>query len=188
MLQGPCARLLGGCGWLWESVLYRTLSYFICTLSVRDLYFICTRSVRDLYYIAAYIGLYRRVHRTKSVLYRRVHRAYIRIPGRTHPPLLARRAGGVFPVSHYPSILISPAALLVLLAAAARAGRIRLGLLPPGRPGQCLARVVADDPVDSSQGLGCVGVPLCRRQRVEPPGLLVVLGDACSLFVTSLKG
>ena len=62
MLQGPCARLLGGCGWLWESVLYRTLSYFICTLSprtsdfictlsVRDLYFICTLSVHDLYFI-----------------------------------------------------------------------------------------------------------------------------------------
>ena len=77
MFQGPCARLLGGCGWLWESVLYRTLSYFICTLSPRTSDFICTSSVRDLYYIAAYIGLYRRVHRTKSVLYRRVHRAYI---------------------------------------------------------------------------------------------------------------
>ena len=64
--------------------------------------FICTRSV-----------LYLRVHRTKSVLYRRVHRtlsprtsrvhrtlsprtsrvhrAYIRIPGRTHPPPLTLR-------------------------------------------------------------------------------------------------
>ena len=47
-----------------------------------------------------------------------------------------------------------PTALLVLLAAAARAGLVRLGLLPPRRPGYCLARVVADDLVDSSQGLG----------------------------------
>ena len=45
---------------------------------------------------------------------------------------------------------VGPAALLVLLAAAARAGRIRLGLLPPGRPCQCLVRVVADELVDSS--------------------------------------
>ena len=84
--------------------------------------------------------------------------------------------------------MIGPAALLVLLAAAARAGRIRLGLLPPRRPGQYLSRVVADDLVDSSHGLGCVRIALRRRQRVEPPGLLVVLGDALSLFVTCLKG
>ena len=84
--------------------------------------------------------------------------------------------------------MIGPAALLVLLAAAARAGRIRLGLLPPRRPGQCLARVVSDDLVDSSQGLGCWVESLCRRQRVEPPGLLVVLVDAFSFFVASLKG
>ena len=83
---------------------------------------------------------------------------------------------------------VGPAALLVFLAAAARAGRIRLGLLPPGRPGQCLARVVADDLVDSSQGLGCFGDSLCRRQREEPPGFLVVLGDAFSFRVTPLKG
>ena len=80
--------------------------------------------------------------------------------------------------------LDKPAALIVLLAAAARAGRIRLGLLPPGRPGQCLAWVVADDLVDSSHGLGCLGIALCRRQREEPPGLLVVLGDASSSRVT----
>ena len=66
MFQGPCARLLGGCGWLWESVLYRTLSYFICTLSSRTSDFICTRSVRDLYFICTRSVLYRRVHRTLS--------------------------------------------------------------------------------------------------------------------------
>ena len=61
-----------------------------------------------------------------------------------------------------PELPVGPAALLVLLAAAARAGRIRLGLLPPRRPGQCLARVVANDLVDSSQGLGCLGVHLAN--------------------------
>ena len=86
------------------------------------------------------------------------------------------------------TVPVGPAALLVLLAAAARAGRIRLWLLPPCLPGQCLARVVADDLVDSSQGLGCISIALCCCQRVEPPGLLVVLGDACSSRVTCLKG
>ena len=64
-----------------KSVKYRTLSvrdlYFICTLSLRDLYFIFAYIGRDLHFIFAHIGLYRRVHR-----------AYIRIPGRTHPPPL----------------------------------------------------------------------------------------------------
>ena len=46
---------------------------------------------------------------------------------------------------------IGPAALLVLLTAAARAGRIRLGLLEPYLPGQCLVRVAPDDLVDSLQ-------------------------------------
>ena len=90
--------------------------------------------------------------------------------------------------SSIPELPVGPAALLVLLAAATRAGRVRLGLLPRGRPGQCLARVVADHLVDSSQRLGCLGIALCRRQREEPPGLWVVLGDACSIFVTCLKG
>ena len=50
---------------------------------------------------------------------------------------------------------VGPAALLVLFAAAARAGRIRLGPLAPGRPGQCLwAQVFADDLADMAQGLG----------------------------------
>ena len=83
---------------------------------------------------------------------------------------------------------VGPAALLVLLAATARAGFIRLGLLPPCRPGQCLARVVANNLVDSSQGFGCLGMALCRRQREQPPGLWVVLGDAFSIFVACLKG
>ena len=84
-------------------------------------------------------------------------------------------------------LLVGPAALLVLLAAAARAGHIRLELLPPRQPGQCLAWVVADDLVDSSHGLGCISIALCRRQREEPPGLWVVLGDAFSVFLTCLK-
>ena len=86
------------------------------------------------------------------------------------------------------TILMGSAALSVLVAAAARAGRIRLGCLLLCRRGQCLARVVADDLVDSSQGLGCISIALCRRQREEPPGLLVVLGDAFSVCVTCLEG
>ena len=81
-----------------------------------------------------------------------------------------------------------PAALLVLLATAARAGRVRLGLLVRRWPGQGLGRVVADELFDPHQGLGREVVSLRRRQFVEPPGLLVVLGDAYSFFVTHVKG
>ena len=80
-----------------------------------------------------------------------------------------------------------PAALLVLLAAAARAGRVRLGLLVRCWPGQCLGWVVADELLDLHEVLARKVVSLSSRQFVEPAGLLVVLGDAFAFFVTFLK-
>ena len=70
---------------------------------------------------------------------------------------------------------MTPAALLVLLPAAARARRIRLGLLVRRRPGQCLGWVFADERFDPHQSLGRFGDSLRRRQRVEPPGFLVLV-------------
>ena len=76
------------------SVLYRTLF-------VRDLYFIFAYIGLNPYYIRAYIGLYRRVHRTLSLLFIAAYiglnpyhiAAYIARTsgssvGRTHPPPL----------------------------------------------------------------------------------------------------
>ena len=99
---------------------------------------------------------------------------------RTPPPLWSRLVRA----------LVGPTALLVLLAAATGAGRIRLGLLSPcmcGRRLVCLARDVADDLEDSPQFLGCFGVSLGRCQRIEPPGLLVILGDASASLVKRLR-
>ena len=70
-----------------------------------------------------------------------------------------------------------PTALLVLLAAAARAGLVRLGLLR-FRLAQRLGRVVAQDRLYSPNVLERVVMSAFRRQGVEPQGLLVVLGDA----------
>ena len=81
-----------------------------------------------------------------------------------------------------------PAAHRILLAAAARAGGFRLGLLPHCRLGQCQARIVAEDLVDTPQGLGCSGVSLCCWQCEEPPGLVEVLGEADSFCIKYLKG
>ena len=79
-----------------------------------------------------------------------------------------------------------PTALLVLLAAAARAALVRLGLLR-FRLAQRLGRVVAHDRLYAPNGLERADMSAFRRQGVEPQGLLVVLGDAAAILVTRRK-
>ena len=79
-----------------------------------------------------------------------------------------------------------PTALLVLLAAAARAGLVRLGLLR-FRLAQRLGRVIAHDRLYAPNVLERVVNSSFRRQGVEPQGLLVVLGDAAAMLVTLRK-
>ena len=77
-------------------------------------------------------------------------------------------------------------ALLVLPAAAARAGLVRLGLLRFWLA-QRLGRVVAHDRLYTPNVLERVVNSLFRRQGVEPQGLLVVLGDAVAILVIPRK-
>ena len=83
---------------------------------------------------------------------------------------------------------LTPAALLVLRAATAEAGLISLGLFVRVGTCHCVSGVIAHEFFDSFQGFGCLGNSFVHPQRIQPPGLLVVLRNAVSFFVTFLKG